>query len=149
MRIPNTAAAGRASRWSATAALMGAIGSAAGQVTPGTVAIDLRPVAVGMVSPILGVDPRDGSGRMFIVDQTGQIFVMLNGVMLPRACLDLRGEIAPLNAGYDEKGLLGLAFHPNYAQNGRFFVRYSKQRDGTVGEPCFGTTRGCHEEILA
>jgi hypothetical protein len=42
-----------------------------------------------------------------------------------------------------------LAFHPLYEQNGRFFVRYSTPRNGSPGEPCFGTSRGCHTEILA
>ena len=54
-----------------------------------------------------------------------------------------------VNPNFDERGLLGLAFHPDYATNGRFFVRYSKPRTGVMGEPCFGTSRGCHEAILA
>jgi len=45
--------------------------------------------------------------------------------------------------------VLGLAFHPDYASNGRFFVRFSRPRTGVSGEPCFGTSRGCHEEVLA
>jgi hypothetical protein len=131
-------------------AMAAAAGSAVGQVLPGTVRIDLRPVATGMVSPILGVDPHDGTNRMFIVDQTGKIFIyLLNEGVLPTPFLDLTGEISPLNTAYDEKGLLGLAFHPDYAHNGRFFVRYSRQRASIPGELCDGTPRGCHEEILA
>jgi glucose/arabinose dehydrogenase len=124
-------------------------GVAPGQVLPGTIRIDLKPVAAGLVAPVTGVPSPDGTGRLFVVDQTGRILIFQNGAMRSAPFLDLSGVISPLNAGYDEKGLLGVAFHPQYAQNGRFFVRYSKQRVGTVGEPCFGTSRGCHEEILA
>ncbi len=45
--------------------------------------------------------------------------------------------------------MLGLAFHPDYVNNGRFFVRYSRPRAGDPSEPCFGSSRGCHEEVLA
>lgn len=124
-------------------------GTALGQISPGDIRIDLLPVASGLVSPILGVHAGDGSGRLFLVDQAGKIQILQNGVVLPTPFLDLSSEIVAVNPGYDERGLLGLAFHPNYAQNGRFFVRYSKARTGAVGEPCFGTARGCHEEILA
>ncbi len=124
-------------------------GHALAQPFPGSVTIDLQPVATGLVSPITGTHANDN--RFFIVDQTGKILILQNGAILPTPFLDLAatGDLSPLNAGYDEKGLLGLVFHPNYAANGRFFVRYSKQRNGIATEPCFGTGRGCHEEILA
>jgi hypothetical protein len=149
MRIQNGGGRRASGMW-ACAAMTACAGSAAGQVLPGTITLELQPVASGLVAPIEGVSVPDNSGRLFIVDQTGKILILQHGIILPTPFLDLSGgELAPLNAGYDEKGLLGLAFHPDYAQNGRFFVRYSKQRTGTVGEPCFGTSRGCHEEILA
>lgn len=48
------------------------------------------------------------------------------GNLLPAPFLDISaGPTAVLNAGYDERGLLGLAFHPGYENNGRFFARYS------------------------
>jgi glucose/arabinose dehydrogenase len=132
-------------------AAAGLSAAAVAQPTPGDITIDLQPAAVGLVCPILGVPCPDNSGRLFIVDQTGKILILQNGVVLPTPFLDLAatGDLAPLNAQYDEKGLLGLAFHPNYATNGRFFVRYSKQRVGDPSEPCFSDPRGCHEEILA
>jgi len=142
----------RATRLSAigvAAVMAGGAGHVSGQITQGSVRIDLMPVASGLVSPILGVHAGDGSGRLFIVDQTGKILILQNGAVLATPFLNLSSEIVAVNPGYDERGLLGLAFHPNYAQNGRFFVRYSKPRTGVAGEPCFGTGRGCHEEILA
>jgi glucose/arabinose dehydrogenase len=120
------------------------------QISAGAISIDLQPVATGLTSPIAGVSPNDGSGRLFIVDQTGKILILQqNGQLLSTPFLDLSAEIVSLNPPYDERGLLGLAFHPNFAQNGRFFVRYSKSRVGVATDPCFGTPMGCHEEILA
>jgi glucose/arabinose dehydrogenase len=133
----------------ATLSLAALAGSAAAQVGPAQFGIDLAPAANGLVAPVLGVPANDGSGRLFIVDQTGKILILANGQILPTPFLDLTSEIPVLNAGFDERGLLGLAFHPQYATNGRFFVRYSKPRVGLSTEPCFGTSRGCHEEILA
>jgi len=123
----------------------------AAQVTQGELSLDLEPVVSGLAAPTALVHAGDGSGRLFLCDQPGQVRVVENGVLLPTPFLDLKalGEVVNVNAGYDERGLLGLAFHPEYASNGRFFVRYSRARTGVSGEPCFGTGRGCHEEILA
>jgi glucose/arabinose dehydrogenase len=60
----------------------------------------------------------------------------------------LTADIVAVNPFFDERGVLGLAFHPEYSSNGRFFVRYSVPREGSPGEPCFGTSRGCHAEVL-
>ncbi len=126
-------------------------GGAAGQVTQGDLSLDLEPVVSGLAAPTSLTHAGDGTGRLFVTDQPGKIRIIENGVLLPTPFLDLKalGEVVTVNPGYDERGVLGLAFHPNYAQNGRFFVRYSKPRTGVSGEPCFGTPRGCHEEILA
>lgn len=68
----------------------------------------------------------DGSGRMFVVDLAGQIrIITADGQLLPEPFLDLSDKIVELDPGYDERGVLGLAFHPDYANNGRFFVYYS------------------------
>jgi len=139
-------------------AIMSAVGTclasvpcALGQVTQGDLSLDLELVAGGMAAPTVLTHANDGSGRLFVCDQPGSIRILENGVLLPTPFIDLKalGEVVTVNPGYDERGLLGLAFHPDYAQNGRFFVRYSKARTGVSGEPCFGTGRGCHEEILA
>jgi glucose/arabinose dehydrogenase len=50
---------------------------------------------------------------------------MQDGTVADQPFLDLRSRMVALNPGYDERGLLGMAFHPNYSQNGRFFVYYS------------------------
>ena len=88
----------------------------------GTPALEL--VADGMVSPLGVVEPPDGSGRLFIIDQTGTIWIVKNGSKLSTPFIDLSSKMVALSPQYDERGLLGLAFHPDYKNNGRFFVFY-------------------------
>jgi glucose/arabinose dehydrogenase len=89
-------------------------------------AVGLRLVADGLTSPVALVSAGDGSGRRFVVDQVGLIRVLRpDGTLAPEPFLDLRGRIVPLTPEFDERGLLGLAFHPGYAGNGRFFVYYN------------------------
>ncbi|HEX7186027.1 MAG TPA: PQQ-dependent sugar dehydrogenase [Thermoanaerobaculia bacterium] len=88
--------------------------------------VGVRQIASGLTAPVALVEPPDGSRRLFIVDQIGLIRVLLpNGQLLPTPFLDLRDRIVPLRTNFDERGLLGLAFHPRYAENGRLFVFYS------------------------
>ena len=80
-------------------------------------------------SPVAMVSAGDGSGRMFIAEQRGQIRIFQNGLLLPGRFFDLGTLVIPERAGYDERGLLGLAFHPEFAQPtasgaGRFYVFY-------------------------
>lgn len=118
-------------------------------VQPGSITVNLEPVATGLVSPTDLTSPNDGSGRLFITDQNGRIRIVDGGTLLPTPFLNLTSSLPMLAAGFDERGLLGMAFHPDYSNNGRFFVRYSAPRAGAPGEPCFGTSRGCHEERLS
>ncbi|MGQ0713081.1 MAG: PQQ-dependent sugar dehydrogenase [Gemmatimonadaceae bacterium] len=79
-----------------------------------------------MASPIAIISADDRTGRLFIVDQTGTIHILTKrGELLATPFLDVRPRMVPLRPGFDERGLLGLAFHPNYRKNGRFFVYYS------------------------
>lgn len=88
--------------------------------------ISLQLVAEGFTAPVALAAPNDGSGRLFIVDQIGVIRVIDGRDQLLEApFLDIRNRMVSLGANYDERGLLGMAFHPNYAENGRFFVYYS------------------------
>jgi glucose/arabinose dehydrogenase len=87
--------------------------------------VKLELVADGFTSPVALVDPRDGSDRLFIVEQTGLIWIISEGQRLEPAFLDLREQVVELNSFYDERGLLGLAFHLEFASNGRFYVSYS------------------------
>ena len=57
-------------------------------------------------------------------EQTGTVRVLQDGHLLPDLFLDLRSRLVTLMPDYDERGLLGLAFHPDFASNGRIFVYY-------------------------
>jgi glucose/arabinose dehydrogenase len=87
---------------------------------------DLDLVADGFTHPLALAEAPDDTGRLFVVDQTGQIWIVTSeGDRLGTPFLDVEDRLVELSHGYDERGLLGLAFHPDYAQNGRFFVFYS------------------------
>ncbi|MBB6613177.1 PQQ-dependent sugar dehydrogenase [Pontibacter sp. Tf4] len=88
--------------------------------------VGLQVIADGFVSPIGVVAVPDESGRLAVIDQVGKIWMIDGkGVTMPTPFLDLSSKIVPLNPFYDERGLLGLAFHPDYAINGRLFVYYT------------------------
>jgi glucose/arabinose dehydrogenase len=70
----------------------------------------------------------DGSGRLLVVERAGRVVILREGVALPTPFLD----ITPLVLSGGERGLLGLAFHPQYASNGRFFVAYTARSGDQV-----------------
>lgn len=92
---------------------------------PGSPAIQLVKVAEGLADPVNVAAPADGSGRLFVVERVGRIRIVQDGELLPEPFLDIK-EIVKYD--YLEQGLLGLAFHPDYAANGRFFVYYTDWR---------------------
>jgi glucose/arabinose dehydrogenase len=93
--------------------------------------IDLELVADGFVAPLFLASP-PGDERLFVVDQVGTIHVIdAAGDLLEEPFLDVSDKLVPLRETYDERGLLGLAFHPDFADNGRLFVYYTAPlRDG-------------------
>lgn len=82
-------------------------------------------VAKGLVSPIGMAVANDGSNRLFVIEQSGKIRIIKNGVLLPKPFLNLSKKLDNLSIGYSEKGLLGLAFHPDFKNNKKFYVYYS------------------------
>lgn len=85
-------------------------------------------IAGGAAAPIDIQSPADGSRRLFVAEQGGSIRVLRNGALLTPPFLDIRALVA--TGG--ERGLLGFAFHPLYAQNRRFFVNYTRTGDGAT-----------------
>jgi glucose/arabinose dehydrogenase len=88
--------------------------------------VGVRLVAEGLTAPVYMVEAPDGTGRLFIVDQAGLVRIITGeGELLAEPFLDVRDRMVSFRPGFDERGLLGLAFHPQYVDNGRFFVYYS------------------------
>ncbi len=80
-------------------------------------------VVGGLSQPVGVVNAGDGSGRLFILQQSGQIVIYKDGGVLPTPFLDLTQKVNCCG----ERGLLGLAFHPMYTQNGNFYVDYTEK----------------------
>jgi glucose/arabinose dehydrogenase len=85
------------------------------------------PVVSGLERPV-DLQP-DGSGRLFIIEKVGRIRIFQNGQLLEQPFLDIDDRVGSFG---NEQGLLGLAFHPQYAQNGRFFVNYTDTNGDNV-----------------
>jgi len=85
----------------------------------------LEPVVSGLNAPLAVTSP-DGDSRLFVIEQEGRIKIIENGAVLPTPYLDL--TLGVLDGG--ERGLLGLAFHPDFRFNGRFYVNFTRTPDG-------------------
>lgn len=102
----------------------------AARIPPGAMTIETQLVAEGLVSPLGAAFAADG--RMFICDQIGVVRVVQNGVLLPDPFLDVRSRLVTLSPGYDERGLLGFALHPEFALNGKVYTWTSEPATGTA-----------------
>jgi glucose/arabinose dehydrogenase/plastocyanin len=90
---------------------------------PGGQQVQLIRVTDGLVDPINVASPNDGTGRVFVVERTGQVRVVDgDGKLLPDPFLDISDQV---KTDFLEQGLLGLAFDPDYADNGFFYVYYA------------------------
>lgn len=91
--------------------------------------VSLQPIVSKLNLPTVlktTVLPGDSFERLFIATQVGEILYIGNGVI--RTFLDIRPRVIKLGAtsgGYDERGLVGLAFHPQFYYNGLFYLHYS------------------------
>jgi glucose/arabinose dehydrogenase len=98
--------------------------------TPPAFALTTERVASGLNRPIFATAPV-GDDRLFIVEQRGVIKILESGSVLPVPFLDI-DALVPNISGNDERGLLGLAFHPDYTTNGLFYVNYTNLSSDTV-----------------
>lgn len=88
--------------------------------------LGLELISEGFTAPLVLVQVQDDNGQFFVADQDGRIWILTSDYQrLEEPFLDLRTRMVDLRSTYDERGLLGLALHPNYVENGRFFVYYS------------------------
>lgn len=109
-------------RWLPLFAFVLALVSPASAQTP----FALKTVAENLEVPVFVTAPA-GDPRLFIVEKTGRIRILEHGKLADTPFLDLSDKISTGN----EQGLLGLAFHPNYASNGRFYVNYTDTNGDT------------------
>jgi glucose/arabinose dehydrogenase len=115
---------------------------------PGADSVALQLVSSDLTSPVYLTAPPGDTDRLFVVEQGGLIRVLVHDTLLPTPFLDVAGHV--VSGG--EQGLLSLAFHPDYARNGRFFVyftdpqgdsrvvRYSVGSDPNVADSTSGDT---------
>ena len=96
--------------------------------------VKLTPIVSGLNRPLYVTGAGDGSNRLFLVEQSGDIWIIEDGVKLEQPFLDVSSLISPsaLSNNYTEQGLLGLAFHPDYENNGQFFINYTDLAGDTV-----------------
>ncbi len=93
------------------------------------VRVHLQPIQTQINLPTViktAIPPGESRERLFIATQVGEIYSLVGGVL--NLFLDIRPLVLPLGqtaGGYDERGLLGLAFHPNFQQNGLFYIHYT------------------------
>ena len=101
-------------------------------------AIDVRlePFVTGVNAPLAMVQP-PGDERMFVIEQFGRVRIINeDGELEGEPFLDLRNKIPALWSDFDERGLLGIAFHPDFQNNGKFYVSYAAHLDfqGDLGK---------------
>ena len=88
-------------------------------------------VASGLEAPLFVTAPRLDTHRLFVLEQAGRIRIIKNGILLPTPFLSI--ETLANGGPNTEQGLLGMAFHPDFENNGRFFVSYTRSGGGAAG----------------
>ncbi|MFN8399488.1 MAG: PQQ-dependent sugar dehydrogenase [Anaerolineales bacterium] len=92
------------------------------QQFPDPTAYEWRPLVEGLDRPVDLQSAQDGSGRLFVIEKYGAIRIIKDGQLSPEPFLNINDRV---NDDSNEMGLLGLAFHPNFEQNGYFYVNYT------------------------
>src|SRR5262245_51429133 len=86
-------------------------------IQKGNIAIVLQPVATGMSAPLYGFSPPGDTSRLFVLEQNGLVRILQNGSLLPGSALNMQSLVQPpliASNANDERGLLGMAFHPGF-----------------------------------
>ena len=89
----------------------------------------LELVTDALERPLFVTAPGDGTDRLFVLEQPGRIRIIQNGVLLETPFLEFEAQV---DDGGNEQGLLGLAFAPDYASSGHFFLNYTNNDGGTT-----------------
>jgi glucose/arabinose dehydrogenase len=97
-------------------------------VDPAVITLKVQPVISNLQAPTAMAFP--GNGTIWIAEQTGKIRVFKNGKLSDVPLLDVGSKLPKLNNGYEERGLLGIALHPKFKVNRKFYVFYSMPTEG-------------------
>ncbi|MGC4105704.1 MAG: PQQ-dependent sugar dehydrogenase [Thermomicrobiales bacterium] len=100
-----------------------------GVFDPATFAVGFDTFASGFEKPVFVTHAGDGSGRVFVIEQSGRIRIIADGQTAETPFLDITDRVG---SSGNEQGLLGLAFAPDYATSGAFYVDYTDARGNTV-----------------
>lgn len=116
------------------------------------VTVKLVPIASGLVAPNWGTAAPGNKKELFVIDQTGQIWAINLKTQAKRLFADLSSRLVPLGVGgpgtFDERGLLGLAFHPDYRKNGLLYTFTSEPRTTPTDFPVpLGAAANVHSTI--
>lgn len=97
--------------------------------------VKMEAFVTGLNSPLAMKQPA-GDSRMFVIEQWGRVMIVEDGQLNGTPFLDIRSLVIDRHPDFDERGLLGLAFHPDFANNGKFYVSYSAPLDfqGDLGQ---------------
>ncbi len=107
--------------------------------------IELVKVVDGLVTPVYVTDAGDGSGRLFVVEKGGTVRIVKNGQLVATPFLDISDRVADDG----EAGLLSIAFPPNYATAGYFFVYYNHKQDIAAPEAVDQGHNDGHDTVVA
>ncbi len=100
-----------------------------GQGVPSPLTIRMQPFLSGLAQPILIRNAKDGTKRLFVVQQRGIIKVVQPGAFVSTDFMNIASKVSSTGS---ERGLLGMAFHPQFSTNSYFFVNYTRQSDGAT-----------------
>ena len=97
--------------------------------------VTFEPFVTGVNAPLAMKQPA-GDDRLFVVEQDGRVRIVEDGQLRPEPFIDIRGRMVDLMSDFDERGLLDIAFHPDFTDNGIFYLAYSRPLDpqGDLGK---------------
>ncbi|MBI3734698.1 MAG: PQQ-dependent sugar dehydrogenase [Chloroflexi bacterium] len=110
--------------------------------------IGLKLLAEGLTAPIVLTSLDDRSGRLLVADQAGFVYVLnRDGQRQAKPFLDIHSRIVALHPGMDERGILGLALHPQFTRNHKFYLIYSAPLRASAPQDWDHTMRLCEFRV--
>lgn len=99
-------------------------------ITASSISVDIKPIATGLTSPVTGTYAPGVKNFVFILDQIGKIYSLNLSSQKLTLVANISDRLVDMRSGFDERGLLGLAFHPDFANNGLLYTYSSQPNQG-------------------